>query len=462
MSSTPTKSPKLGKQLKPAKKSKRLRCLKHLKSIENYLNAMVLERESETRGVLLALLSGKSCFFLGDAGAGKTHHIEKAAEVFSLILFDTLMSKTTKPDSIFGPVDVPALAKGVQQIKTKGYAPEAELLFLDEIFKANDVVLNPLLWLLNEHKFRNGDHVQKCPTIACFAASNEIPTEKELRPLYDRFLMRFNVEYLQTEKSVSKLFAGALGAFANIEKPKPFARKDLDYMRGLVNQVVVPQTIQSLMVKCRNSVESGTSVVISDRRMAQSLVVVQAHALLEGRKTATASDLIVLTSIFWDAPEQQRKVAALVLGNIETSGGELHAVEQAAESVFDTAIKNGKLRAGRSKLKRIVESLPTDNIAANQVRRRVESMVQTLSNTLTDRTTFKILVLLNSRSKEWFRISTPTQSLWTPQQLRDCGFKQKRGEGYWWADANKGNTRKALSKKVEKVTKVLPVFEEVM
>ena len=116
--------------------------MKKVQRIRSYINECVLERESETDSALLAVMSGQSCLLLGDAGAAKTQQIQLMSSMLGLSLFDTLMSESTKPESIFGPVDVPALAKGIQRVKIEGYAPTAEIIFLDEVFKASGIISN--------------------------------------------------------------------------------------------------------------------------------------------------------------------------------------------------------------------------------------------------------------------------------------------------------------------------------
>ena len=47
--------------------------------------------------------------------------------------------------------EVPSVAR-----RRDDYAPEAELLFIDEVFKSNSAILNTLLTLLNERLFDDG------------------------------------------------------------------------------------------------------------------------------------------------------------------------------------------------------------------------------------------------------------------------------------------------------------------
>ena len=64
---------------------------------------------------------------------------------------------------------------GEPVVQTAGKLPEADICFLDEIFKCNDGVLNSLLTALNERKYTNEGRTYRIPTISFFAASNEIP-----------------------------------------------------------------------------------------------------------------------------------------------------------------------------------------------------------------------------------------------------------------------------------------------
>jgi MoxR-like ATPase len=67
--------------------------------------------------------------------------------------------------------------------------PQAEIAFLDEIFKANSAILNTLLSITNERLFYNLGQAFKVNLAFVVGASNETPDE-ELGALFDRFPIR--------------------------------------------------------------------------------------------------------------------------------------------------------------------------------------------------------------------------------------------------------------------------------
>ena len=75
---------------------------------------------------------------------------------------------------------------------------QAEVAFIDEVFKANSAILNTLLTILNERLFDNGSERVPVPLLCMVAASNELPESEELDALYDRFLVRKQVQQVRT------------------------------------------------------------------------------------------------------------------------------------------------------------------------------------------------------------------------------------------------------------------------
>jgi len=413
--------------------------------IRSILNSMVFERQEETDGILLSILSGANTLFLGEPGTAKTFHIQLASTLLGLSNFDILLSETVKPDQIFGPTDIPALAQGRQQTKYKGYAPDCEILFFDEIFKANATVLNPLLWLINERLFRDGDNgIVKCKVMSTFAASNELPTDPLLAALYDRFLLRFNVSYLKSEDNTRKLIGKFL---SNPDEFSPLlSKEEVIELRRLTKAVVLPDDMRDLAMKIRRQVEHSMGFRISDRRFIQTIRVIQASAVLNCRTEVHAQDIEVMVNILWNEPQQISKIQSLVYASTSGDTVAISTYVEQANLIRATLGEGTGLRAKLSKLvklHRLTKAFKSRYAvkAAAEIR-EIGNVVQHL---LKEREVFTV-VKIDSGPTSILKLSHTTASVWATKELRSFGFRHKRKGNYWYYSGKVSTLRATFAK----------------
>ncbi|OYT47840.1 MAG: AAA family ATPase [Desulfurococcales archaeon ex4484_42] len=248
--------------------------------------------------------------FIGEPGTAKSAMVRRAAELLNAKFFKYLLTRFTEPAELFGPLDIKALDEGKYVRITRGKLPEAEIAFLDEIFKANSAILNALNTLLQERVLYDGYTEFIVPLWSLFGASNEVPEESEVAAVYDRFLVRHFVKPVSEDKWVELLnkswviekeqyFSEGVGA------EKIMSMKDL---RALHEQVlnVNLEPVKPKLVKLFAVFESR-GIHITDRRKGKSLKLIAANAILEGRREAQENDLIVLKYVVprdWDELEK--------------------------------------------------------------------------------------------------------------------------------------------------------------
>src|SRR5438132_2631325 len=160
--------------------------------------------------IALAVVAGEDLFLYGPPGTAKSALVRGFATAVRGRYFEYLLTRFTEPNEIFGPIDLVRLRQGTVATVITGMLPEAEFVFLDELFNANSAILNNLLTVLNERIYRRGAETHRLPMLSLFSASNHLPEEHSLGALFDRFLLRCRVEPLPRDAMPRLLKAGWL------------------------------------------------------------------------------------------------------------------------------------------------------------------------------------------------------------------------------------------------------------
>lgn len=291
-------------------------------SLLDSLGAGAYEREEVIGLSLLAALAGESIFLLGVPGVGKSMVARRLKMAFrDARSFEYLMSRFSTPDEIFGPVSISKLKdEDTYERVVEGYLPTADVVFLDEIWKAGPAIQNSLLTAINEKIFRNGDKDLALPLKGIIAASNELPAEGEgLEALWDRFLIRYIVRPIGDRMNFKALLSGE-HVEPKVDNELTFTNEEYELLLSKAADVEVPDAIldfiyglRMLLVKeaQENKEKDGDEheiPYVSDRRWKKVLGIMRMSALLNGRNAVDFSDCLLLEHMIWDHDSQISKV----------------------------------------------------------------------------------------------------------------------------------------------------------
>ena len=332
--------------------------LQKLEGIRQALNAKYVERENVVEGILVALLSRQHMLMIGPAGTAKSAlSVELAEIVQGTTYFQWLLTRFSTPEEVFGPLSLKDLEKGIYKRNTISKMPEANLVFLDEIFKANSAILNSLLTLINERIFYNDATPVRVPLISVIGASNEYPEEGDgLEALFDRFLLRFELDYIVDETN----FLSMMKATGQKQAMPSMTVGELIHLQFLTDIVTVPEEVYETLTEIRKEL-FDEGIRPSDRRFKQSLSLLKAKALLNQRQVVEVSDIVILENVLWETIDQKEAVSNIIRNHsLDVVTQVLSSIQIEATEVFYSTLQDHTPEVGMEatqKMKVLVANL---------------------------------------------------------------------------------------------------------
>ena len=301
--------------------------LEKLQQLREQLKTVYLDRSEAIDLILVGLLAKMHIFLGGKPGTGKTELAKAVSDAITgTTFFHYLMTKTTVAEEVLGAPDLAELQKGKFVRDTEAMLPEAHLALMDEIGKANSIVRNSALGLMNEREFLNGKTKLQSPLITMIGCSNELLDGEEDGAFWDRLSLRYMVDYLGDEDLRILL----LRKTGNIYSPKittMLSLAELEQMQTDVKNVTFPAPVIDSLIDLQRELKKE-NYIVSTRKYVQIVTILKAYAYLQEEPEVSEDSFEILNHVIWNHPREQaliRKIVAKVGNPVNIQAQEILA-----------------------------------------------------------------------------------------------------------------------------------------
>jgi MoxR-like ATPase len=159
----------------------------------------IYEREKELKALFIAYTNKINAVLVGEPGLAKTQLIIEFTNLIGRKVFTYQLNKFTEYSELFGYFDIKKFQEGTLERVIK--MQDADIIYFDEIFKANSAIMNSLLSLLRERKIFDGYKEYKFENLKTILGSTNYIQKRdpENEAFIDRFIIQVKVNKISKE-----------------------------------------------------------------------------------------------------------------------------------------------------------------------------------------------------------------------------------------------------------------------
>jgi MoxR-like ATPase len=281
--------------------------------------AQLIGRDEVADVLALAMVARDHVLMVGPPGTAKSHVCRVAGQaVAESRFFERLLSGTTPPEQLFGPISLAALRQDRYEHVTAGYAADAHFLYLDEIGRAGPAISDTLLHLLGpERQALIGQQQVRTPLVTAVGTANTWPEDAAM---LDRWTIRITVNYLPPRER------RALMSFAPPPMEPVTTLGELEAAHTASRALTWSKAAIAAFDNILADMDDA-GIIVSDRRLRSADRIARASAILNGQtEHVTPGDLAALRYVLWTLPEQAPKCSEIVMRHAAPLSGRLDAV----------------------------------------------------------------------------------------------------------------------------------------